>query len=261
MEINLFNFEKRVFSQFYQDGILEKIFELIGVTNKYFVEFGSNGTDTGRGNSIYLRKTLGFDGLLMDGTENPEAIYDLKNEFVSAENINELLEKYKVPRVFDFLSIDIDGEDFWVAGSVDLEKFKPRVVSIEFNPEIPPPRTIIQIHRKDWVWSGDSRYGCSITAAKDLLNWMGYTLVAASGVDAIFIANEEIEKNNLQFKYANNEYKIFSKAIQHLKATDKTEKENDMRWILKHSWYVEAIGGKLEHSGDKERSIFQNENS
>jgi len=172
-----------------------------------------------------------------------------------------LLEKYKVPRVFDFLSIDIDGEDFWVAGSVDLEKFKPRVVSIEFNPEIPPPRTIIQIHRKDWVWSGDSRYGCSITAAKDLLNWMGYTLVAASGVDAIFIANEEIEKNNLQFKYANNEYKIFSKAIQHLKATDKTEKENDMRWILKHSWYVEAIGGKLEHSGDKERGIFQNENS
>jgi len=289
MEINLFNFEKRVFSQFYQDGILEKIFELIGVTNKYFVEFGSNGTDTGLGNSAYLRKALGFDGLLMDGTENPEAIYDLKNEFISAENINELLEKYKVPKVFDFLSIDIDGEDFWVAGSVDLEKFKPRVVSIEFNPDIPPPRAIIQIHQQDWVWSGDDRYGCSITAAKDLLNHMGYTLVAASGVDAIFIADEEIEKNNLQFKYANDEHKIFSKATQHLsspadltphtiiaeadnqdearelirgflKAFECDEQESTTKEILKYNWYVEAIDGKLEHSYFLDQTINRDSN-
>ena len=267
MEINLFNFEKRVFSQFYQDGILEKIFELIGVTNKYFVEFGSDGTDTGLGNSAYLRKTLGFDGLLMDGTENPEAIYDLKNEFISAENINELLEKYKVPRVFDFLSVDIDGEDFWVTGSVDLEKFKPRVVSIEFNPDIPPPRAIIQKHKQDWVWSGDGCYGCSITAAKDLLNRMGYTLVAGSGVDAIFIADEEIEKNNLQFKYANDEHKIFSKTTAVLSQANGTivlsapdswaedfliaaadeRGESIMEEILKHNWYVEATDGGLEY--------------
>jgi len=239
MEINLFDYKKQVFSEYFQDGILEKIFEIIGVTNKYFVEFGSSGTDDGGGNSVYLRKSLGFNGLLMDGTANPDAVCELKHEFISAENINALLEKYKVPKVFDFLSVDIDGEDFWVVGSVDLEKFKPRVISIEFNTHISPPRAIIQIHKRDSVWTGDGCYGCSITAAKDLLNWMGYTLVAASGADAIFIANEEIEKSGVQFKYANDEHEIFSESI-----ADSTGES----WILNCNWYIEAVDGKLEHS-------------
>jgi hypothetical protein len=56
MEINLDNFRKKIFSQFGQDGVIENIFLIIGTTNKYFVEFGSHGTDYGMGNTPYLRK-------------------------------------------------------------------------------------------------------------------------------------------------------------------------------------------------------------
>ena len=72
MEIHSFkNHLKKVYSQFDQDGILEYIFNLIGVTNKYFVEFGSNGFIYSFGNTSYLREKFNMDGLLMDGSEHP----------------------------------------------------------------------------------------------------------------------------------------------------------------------------------------------
>tara|TARA_Y100001935_G_C17281180_1_gene497571 strand:- start:1118 stop:1249 length:132 start_codon:yes stop_codon:yes gene_type:complete len=43
----------------------------------------------------------------MDGGNENDAI-NLKKEFITAENINELFEKYNVPESFDLLSIDID---------------------------------------------------------------------------------------------------------------------------------------------------------
>ena len=67
---DLNNFQAKVLSQWGQDGVLDKIFDTIGVTNRFFVEFGSSGTDDGQGNTAQLRKR-GFDGLLMDGSEHP----------------------------------------------------------------------------------------------------------------------------------------------------------------------------------------------
>jgi hypothetical protein len=68
MDLNLF--QKHILSQWGQDGVIEKIFETIGTTNKFFVEFGSSGNDAGMGNTAYLRRS-GFDGLLMDGSDRP----------------------------------------------------------------------------------------------------------------------------------------------------------------------------------------------
>jgi hypothetical protein len=119
-------------------GIIEKIFDLIGPKTKYFVEFGSNGSRQGGGNTPYLRERYGFTGLLMDGSDDPYGIkkqkdYEVKIEFIKAETINEMFDKYNVPDEFDFLSVDIDGEDYWVLQSINFEKYKPRVISVECN--------------------------------------------------------------------------------------------------------------------------------
>ena len=201
--IDLSKQKKRVYSQFNQDGVLECIFDKIGTTNKYFVEFGSEGTDAGGGNTPFLRHKFGFDGLLMDGTLHKEKRkYKLHTEFITAENINEVLSKHSVPAEFDFLSIDVDGEDYYIMEALDLNNFSPRVVCIETNPIIQPPYTLVQPHNPDNVWNGGHRYGCGIKLITDLMNLKNYSLVAYCGVDAIFVRNDCQPQNH--FEYVND---------------------------------------------------------
>jgi hypothetical protein len=51
---------------------------------------------------------------------------------VKPVNVNELFIKYGIKNEFDFLSIDIDSNDYWVWKALD-NKYRPRVVSVEFN--------------------------------------------------------------------------------------------------------------------------------
>jgi hypothetical protein len=189
--IDLSTYKYRKYSESYQDGILECIFNKIGITNKYFIELGSNGTDTGCGNSIFLREVMGFSGLLIDAGEYENKKYDLKKEFITAENINDLLVKYHTPEKFDFLSIDIDGEDYHVMNAIDINRFYPRVVTIEFNTAIFPHSSIVQLHNPNWIWNGSHFYGCSLSAITKLMNIKNYSLVCVSGSDAIFINNND----------------------------------------------------------------------
>lgn len=206
--INLNNYHKKILSQHGQDGILEKIYELIGTTNKYFVEFGSSGTDDGQGNTPYLR-LFGFDGLLMDGSNHPEfgnKKYPVQIEFITGSNINDLFKKYNVPEQFDFLSIDIDGQDFYIFKNLDI-KYKPRVISIEYNYYIKHNIDCVMPY-DEMHCSNTSMAGSSILALKNLGIYKNYSLVAASGADLIFIHNDIINSNDICFENINDEYML-----------------------------------------------------
>ena len=183
-------------SQFGQDGIIEAIFDIIKPLNKYFVEFGSAGGTYG-GNTAYLR-LFGFDGLLIDNSDIPygnnksKRIFDVKIHTITAENINSILKQYNVPYWFDFLSIDIDGNDYWVWKSL---KYEPRVVCIEANYTIQYYLNIVQSYSPDYVWDGSSKFGASFKALYDLGNKKGYCLVAVTGCDMIFVRKDMIPAN------------------------------------------------------------------
>lgn len=212
--IDLNKYQNKILSQWGQDGVLDKIFELIGTTNKYFVEFGSSGNDSGQGNTAQLRRK-GFDGLLMDGYERPynndvlDRTYEVKIEFISSSNINQLFEKYNVPEEFDFLSIDIDGQDFHVWQAID-SKYKPRVVSVEMNYHIEPGIDVVMKKNDNFIWSGSDAFcGASVTALKKLGIKKGYSLVATCMSDAIFVRNDLLCKDNkILFMNINNEYEL-----------------------------------------------------
>jgi len=211
--IDLNKYQTKTLSQWGQDGVLDKIFELIGTTNKYFVEFGSSGNDSGMGNTAQLRKK-GFDGLLMDGSERPYnqdvdgKKYDVKIEFVSSSNINELFAKYNVPEEFDFLSIDIDGQDFHVWNAIN-QKYKPRVVAIEMNYHIEPGLDKVMIKYDNYQWDCSQFCGASVTALKKLGNAKGYSLVATCMSDAIFVRNDLLCRDNkILFMNINNEFEL-----------------------------------------------------
>jgi hypothetical protein len=208
MIVNLHKYYKKHHSQYGQDGIIEKIFDLIGTTNKCFVEFGSSGTDVD-GNTSYFRQ-FGFNGLLMDGSDTPygkpvDKKYDVKIEMVKASNINSLFEKYNVPNEFDLLSIDIDGQDFYVWNAIN-SKYQPRVVCVEVNYFIKAGLDAVMPFDEDNVWDGGYKHGASITAMKKLGNSKGYDLVYFCGSDAIFIRQDLIINKDFYIAFKNDEY-------------------------------------------------------
>lgn len=194
MEINFNEYASHHYSQFGQDGIIEKVFSVIGTTDKFFVEFGSSGDDEGGGNTAYLRKQYGFDGLLIDASDDPFRIqskkqYDRKIHAITAENIDDILRAYGVPKTFDFLSIDIDGNDYWVWKAI---RHTPRVVCIEINYSIPLDWYVVQKYDPKYVWDCSFCCGSACLPMVDLAQQKGYSLVAANGSDLIFVKNSEI---------------------------------------------------------------------
>lgn len=181
--------EKKIYSQNGEDGIIEALFETLGTTNRYFVEFGvEDGVEC---NTAALLER-GWNGLMMDlggVCRNPRAT--IRQEYVFAENVNLLFNRYRVPERFDLLSIDIDGNDFWVWLEVVA---RPRVVVIEYNASYPPDECRTIVYDPTFQFLGTDYFGASLLALQTLGQRKGYTLVYCdrTGSNAFFVADEAL---------------------------------------------------------------------
>lgn len=224
--------EKKIYSQNGEDGIIEYILSKIGTTNKFCVEFGvGNGfecntahllekkgwkglmMDYGADQDIqwdnvvkkaWASKEMGFSynikryarfvrKILKQKKRSLRFQRDIKNERVTAENIQNLFEKYNVPKSFDLLSIDIDYNDYWVWKAIT--DYSPRVVVIEYNSSIPPTKSRVVPYNPDARWDGTNYFGASILALRNLGVKKGYTLVGcdSNGVNAFFCKTELVK--------------------------------------------------------------------
>jgi len=126
----------KVFSQSDEDGIIEEIFKRVETTSKTFIEFGA---ETGQENNTRYLLLKGWTGLWIEGNPDyvPATTYYYENDisnnnlkfissFVDAENINDLISSAGFKGEIDFLSIDIDGNDYHVFQSISI--INPRVV-------------------------------------------------------------------------------------------------------------------------------------
>jgi hypothetical protein len=182
---DLTRYERRIYSQNGEDGILQAIFARVGTTNRYFVEFGVE--DGSQCNTRYLADRHGWRGLLLDGRyEDPARA--LHREFVTAENVNSLFTKYDVPTEFDLLSIDIDGNDLWVWNSIE-PRWRPRVLVIEYNSSVGPDASLTIPYDPAFCWDGTTYFGSSLRALCALAEFRGYTLAACDsrGINAFFV--------------------------------------------------------------------------
>lgn len=189
---NLNHYESKINSQNGEDGILQAIFCKIGVTNTFCVEFGvEDGTER---NTRYLCEKQGWTSLLLDPAENNPAF--IKREFITVQNINDVFKKYDVPHHFDLLSIDIDGNDYWVWKAL-APCYSPSVVVMEYNAKIPPTDSKTIAYEPDFSWDGTDYFGASLLALVRLACEKGYTLVGceSKGVNAFFVRNDKIEGN------------------------------------------------------------------
>jgi hypothetical protein len=193
----------KVYSQSDEDGIIQEIFNRVGTRNRIFVEFGvESGIEC---NSVKLL-VEGWRGLWLDGGTKHVAqirthfrtfIDDRRltaNEaFVVAENINSLLEQGGVTGEIDFLSIDIDNNDYWVWK--EITAIKPRVVAIEYNATLRPPMSLVVPYDPERRWDGTNYFGASLEALVRLGRDKGYQIVGCnfSGANAFFVREDIAE--------------------------------------------------------------------
>ncbi|MFK7972749.1 MAG: hypothetical protein AB8F95_20425 [Bacteroidia bacterium] len=196
----------RVFSQFEEDGMLLFIFALMGISEGTFVDIGS--ADGIHSNCANLVLNHGWHGLYIDG--NPQNIkrgrkfyskfphpwmYPPKfaQAMVTRENINQVIEQAGFTGDIELLSVDIDGNDYWIWDA--LEIVQPKVVIIETHVEY-GMHDIITPYDPNYVYPGKHPHyhGASPVAMAKLGKKKGYRLVGANslGFNFIFIKEDLI---------------------------------------------------------------------
>lgn len=185
MITSLIPYEYNVLSKDGSDGIINMIFNTIGTTNKFFVEFGIDGLDA----TPFLFYEHRWYGIWMDSDYDDPKV---KKETITAENINEIFAKHQVPKEFDLLCIDIDSNDYWVWKALD---YSPRVVVIEYNAHIPPNESKVVSYDVNFVHKKDDYFGASLLAMYNLGKEKGYTLIGCDsvGANAFFVKSELAE--------------------------------------------------------------------
>lgn len=200
----------KCFSQNNEDGILLYLFSKIGVINRRFVEFGVQ--DGRQCNTANLSLNFGWSGLLMEAdarhVEAAKKFYQdmmgvsavnarIIQGFVTAENIDMLLLENNLKGEIDLLSIDIDGNDYWVWKAISA--VTPSVAVIEYNAAFGADRSVtipydpsFSVHGRD---PSGVFYGASLTALTKLAAQKGYVLVGcdSNGVNAFFVRRELAE--------------------------------------------------------------------
>jgi hypothetical protein len=195
--------EFRVFSQWGEDGIIQYLLKHVPVERPIFVEFGvENYTES---NTRFLLTNNQWSGLVIDGSaENidyirRDQIYwatNLKAEhsFITKENINDLLSQNGIAGDIGLLSVDIDGNDYWVWQAIDT--ISPRIVICEYNSLFGPTAEVTTPYDaafvRDAAHFSKVYYGASISACCSLAANKGYSLVASNSVgnNIFFIRND-----------------------------------------------------------------------
>lgn len=206
------NYRHPVYSQNGEDGIIHMIFKVIGTTDRYFVEFGTQ--DGSECNTRYLREIDNWKGLMMDGGFKNSFI-GLQKEFITLKNILQLFKKYKVPKMFDLLSIDIDGNDFYIWNKI-CTQYSPRVIIVEYNASYGLEDKII-VYKKNFYFKKNLYFGASVTSFFKLGRKYGYSLVGTDGINAYFIKDSVLKESLYTFKDINNVNKLYRKNERLLK--------------------------------------------
>ncbi|WP_234736677.1 hypothetical protein [Tellurirhabdus bombi] len=195
--------EFRVFSQFGEDGIIQYLIQSIGISDQAFVEFGVETYE--EANTKFLLMHDNWRGLVIDGSSsNIDHVrkdpnfwkYDLTavSSFIKMDNINTLLKENGFSGEIGLLSIDIDGNDYWVWKAINV--VQPAIVIIEYNSLFGPERAITIPYQADFVRSNahysNLYFGASFGAVCDLATEKGYALVACNkaGNNAFFVRKD-----------------------------------------------------------------------
>lgn len=184
----LIDFSHNAFSQFGEDGIIRKIFDIIGIEYNRCCEFGAVDGFT-LSNTAYLF-TNGMETILIESNvdlyaklqENTKP-YNCKvlnyrvGKNQGEDSLDYIFDIEKLNKNLDLLSIDVDGNDYYILES--LRGFNARVIMSEYNPNIP--------YFMDMFGDYNNNFGASVVALNRIAESKGYFLACITDANCIFI--------------------------------------------------------------------------
>ena len=213
--VNPHTWEFSGFSQNGEDGIIDFLRNNLSSQDKYFIEIGSaDGIDN---NTAWLLFARSYNGLMIDGNSNlieraqrMVSSYSIGlricNMFVTRDSIKNIksVSKSLIP---DLLSLDIDGNDYFIAQELFLQGFRPKIFVVEYNSTFGPENSITIIPDDEFNYLKQHKsglyYGVSITAWQKLFLNYGYKFITvdSKGVNAFFVDPQyfdEVFLNNIK---------------------------------------------------------------
>ena len=133
-------YRKSIYSQWGEEGILEKIIKDLELKNLEVCEFGASDGQT-NSNTFYFAENFNAKTLLIESNqEYGNKLNKLSKKFsnilfinkavdLTENKLDNFLAENKFKRDFDILSIDIDSNDLEIWESIKY--FKPKIVVIE----------------------------------------------------------------------------------------------------------------------------------
>jgi hypothetical protein len=206
--IPLVQAEFRVFSQFGDDGIIQYIVSRLNLpeAERRFIEFGVENYR--EANTRFLLLNDNWSGLVMDGSEHH--VWCIRNEqiywrhdltalarFITRENINSVIEAAGFGERIGILSVDVDGNDYWIWEAIT--SVDPAVVIVEYNGIFGSREAVTVPYQADFVrqnahysylyWGTSLQALCHL-AARKCYTWIGCN---SAGNNAYFVRNEYAE--------------------------------------------------------------------
>ena len=195
--------EFKVFSEWGEDGIIQYLINNVAIENKIFIEFGvsdykESNTRFLLMNNLWKGLIIDSDKVFMDSVKNEEIYwrYDLTavSSFITRENVNNIITDAGFKGKIGILSIDIDGNDFWVWEKINM--VDPSIVICEYNSLFGNQNPISIPYDKDFFRTkahfSNLYFGASLPALVQLAEKKGYDFVGSNsaGSNAFFVKKD-----------------------------------------------------------------------
>lgn len=201
------NYRNNIFPQNGEDGVLSELLTRLGLDSLsitsaplWCVEFGAwDGKHFS--NTFSLVKERGWNAVYIEGDNNkyndlqrtceeypsilPVNAYVAHSHGMQGMLLDTLLSDTPVPKNFEILSIDIDSDDLAVWDSLSL--YRPKIVLIEINSEIPPGI---------FLWNSVCGKGNSFSSTLSVAKEKEYSLVCHTG-NMVFVRDDLLSEVGL----------------------------------------------------------------
>lgn len=175
-------YERKVYSQNGEDGVLERIFDILKIKQGSFLEINNSG---GIIDATYLLATKNWVGSSLSQYKHVE-------HRLTPKNIGRILDGLTQ---INLLIIDIDGLDFYMLAGALNSGYAPQVIMVEYNAALKFDDAVMP-YDENHVWDGTNYFGASITALNRLGQDNGYVLIYADSTGSnLFLVRRDLLKD------------------------------------------------------------------